>query len=129
MCPCMISLKSTEDSSGPSIAIRMSLARLVSLIVFLSRDFNHVHMQSPVPDFTGSLQVQVVSQLWLMLGCQIPPESISGHLHSQNVSVCFARTLFTTHKVPPPPPPPRTNSCMKPCQPSATWHVLQCLQV
>ena len=27
-----ISLKCTEDSSGPSIAIRMSLARLVSLI-------------------------------------------------------------------------------------------------
>ena len=39
-----ILLKSTEDSSGPSIAIRMSLARLVSLMVFLSRDFNHSNL-------------------------------------------------------------------------------------
>ena len=55
--------------------------------------------------------------MWVMLGCQIPPESISGHLLSQKHSgggppdppppreAYFTHPLFTTHKVPPPPPP------------------------
>ena len=44
--------------------------------------YNHSHLY--LRQFTGTGAITTVQ--WLMLGCQIPPESISGHLLSQKKS-------------------------------------------